>query len=270
MSTYKEASGTPGQVDDMEGISNQLTDQVPSFFKKWSADINQLSSLDGKGDPTPFTSTAVSGEPYKPESFQVLTIPPVSNDRANAPFFTIYSAIDRTLWSDQDGDVFLDPIADVFCISMTRETSDLPGLGLDIPVDLYMGRYTAPFVDLVRGMKLEKEKIRNEIKDLEKREEKLLHCRSSKAVVDISTVETTRLFEAAIEHIEYLRLSPGESKDEESDDVVMETQAEKPEEFSLMSTDLKGILDRLKARLERTYNGFRPPLLAVACDLHQV
>ena len=238
-----------------------MTDQVPSFFRKWSADIGQLSSLDGKSEPGPFTSTAVSSEPYEPQSFQVLTIPPISNDRANAPFFTLYSAIDQMLWSDQDGvagDVFLDPIADVFCISMTRETSDLSGLGLDIPVDLYMGRYTAPFLDLVKGMKLDRGKIRNEIIDLEKREEKLLHCKNSKAVVDTSTVETTKLFEAAIEHIEYLKLSPGEPKDEESDDVVMETQTEKPEEFSLMSTDLKGILDRLKARLEGTYNRFFP------------
>ncbi|KAF8428612.1 hypothetical protein EV426DRAFT_585045 [Tirmania nivea] len=246
-----------GSVDSlakMQDVYEQLQgDQVPSFFKKWSTDIKQLSGLDGKGEPSPFTSTAIQSEPFEMKDFQVLTIPPISNDRANAPFPTLYSAIDQMLWYDQDGvagDIYLDPIADVFCISMTRETSDLPGLGLDLPVDLYLDRYTAPFVDLVRGLKLEREKIRNRIRDLEKREEKLLHCRSSKAMVDTSTVETARLFEAAIEHIKYLKLSPGKSKNEESDDVVMETRVEKPEEFSLMNTELKGILDRLKVRLE--------------------
>ena len=258
---YEQLQG--GKWDPLFGlriraISNILTDQVPSFFKKWTNDITQLSGLGGSGKPSPFTSTAISSEPFEPKNFQVLTIPPVSNDCANAPLSTLYSAIDQMLWSNQDGvagDVFLDPIADVFCISMARETPDLPGLGLDIPVDLYLDRYTAPFVDLVGRMKLEREKIRNEIKDLEKREEKLLHCRSSNTV---STVETTRLFEAAIEHIEYLKLSPGEPKDEESDDMVMETQVEKPKVFSLMSTELKGILDRLKVRLEGTYNRFSP------------
>lgn len=260
--------GPPDQIEGREGISNLLTDQLSSFFKKWSKDIKQLSGLTGKGEPSPFTSTAISSEPFEATDFQVLLVPAISNDHVNAPFPILYSAIDQVFWADRPGvagGASLDPVADVLCISMTRETSDLPGLGHDIPVDLYMDRYTAPFVDYVKEMKLEREKVRNEIRDLEKREEKLLHC-SSKAVVDTSMVETTRLLEAAIKHIEHLKLPPGESKDGESDDVVMETQVEKLGEFSLMSTELKGILERLKVRLEGGV--MISPLLAMAYSLH--
>lgn len=171
----------------------------------------------------------------------------------NAPGANIYNAIDQLVWPDEvvtTGDIYFENVSDVFCISVINsEASDVTGIGIDILADLYLDRYTAGFLELVKEMKSERDKIIAKIRNLEQREERLLHCRKSRAIVDTSTVGTTQLLEAVIHHFEYLAL-PSTQPDDESGDSPMETQEGNNNGFSFMAEQLKNISDRLKVRLE--------------------
>ena len=212
--------------------------------------------MEGEYDPQPFTSIAVeTGDLLKKKPFQVLEVS-VSDDLASMLGSTLYNALDSILWgeNDQAGDVYFEHVSDVLCIALKRDTTPSEfsggGIGLDIPTEIYMDRYSEKFLHVVRGMKSEKERLKSEIRKLECREEKLLHCRQSKAVVDTSTVEITKLLEAAIEHFEHLSVSiDGKVSTDESEDVAMGLGEGRPDGFQHMKEHIKGILSRLKTRL---------------------
>ena len=225
-------------------------------------------------EPKPFTSYAAQyGADNRENSwdeFQVLQAE-ISNEIASTPGATIYNALDPVVWSEGDeapGNVYLDYVADVFCITMKRGTSEARGIGLDIPIDLYLDRYTREFGPLVGEMKNQRVKVNEEIGNLERRENKLRNWGENGQMVDLSTVETTNLLEAVIKHFQYLRKpSDDEGAEDGSGDVNMETQDDRLEEFPDVSNQLKGVLERLKIRLE----GMRPVLrLVVLFDLHIV
>ena len=234
-----------------------LAAQLSTFFKKWSCDITRLCKMEGEHGLQPFTSIAVeTGDLVKRNPFHVLEVS-VSDDLANAVGSTLYNALDSILWGEIDqatGDVYFEHISDVLCIALKRDTTPSEfsggGIGLDIPTELYMDRYSERFLHVVRRMKSEKERLKSEIRKFECREEKLLHCRQSKAVVDTSTVEITKLLEAAIEHFEHLKVSiDGKVSVDEGGDVAMDLEEGRPDDFQRMKEHIKGILDRLRTRL---------------------
>lgn len=234
-----------------------LAGQLTTFFKKWSDDIKRLCKMEGEHDPQPFTSIAVkTGDLPKKEPLRVLEVS-VSDDLANTLGSTLYNALDSILWGESDqatGDTYFEHISDVLCIKLKRDTipSEFSGggIGLDIPTELYMDRYSEKFLPVIREMKLEKERLKSEIRKLECREEKLLHCRQSKTVIDTSTVEITKLLEAAIEHFEHLKVSIDDKVPmDKSGDVIMGSEEGKPDGFQYMKEHIKGILSRLKTRL---------------------
>ncbi|KAF8463658.1 hypothetical protein BDZ91DRAFT_731373 [Kalaharituber pfeilii] len=244
-----------GSVDSLAKMHSvyeeQQGEQLSSFFKKWSADIKCFLGLEDKHEPWPFTSCAVACDSNDQrdsyDEFQVLTVS-VPNELADAPGANIYNALDPIIWPDGDenpGDVYLDYVADVFCISLKRDAPDVKGIGLDIPSDLYLNRYSKEYGPLVKEMKAQKLAVSCEIRNIEAREERLSRCRKRDIGGDDSSVETVKLLGAAIEHFENLRL-PSEEKDS-SGDISME---EKPDEHSSMTNQIREVLERLKVRLE--------------------
>lgn len=169
---------------------------------------------------------------------------------------TIYDAIDDVMWPEisEGVEVYMDEISDVFCITLIRDTTEARGSGIPIPTELYLDRYTKEFKHLIAETKEQREQYKKEIHELEAREAMLRQCNRTAGPVGIgSTVDTTKLLEAVIEHFEKEPLIPRDEADAEMTDV--DTPATHPN--SKMGSMLRGVLENLQKQLQGSSAGFQ-------------
>ena len=228
--------------------------QLSAFFKTWTTDVRFLSEIAAR----PFMTTAVIADPAAEDksenAFSVMEIDFVEGSEGK----TLYDAIDSIVWPQAlNGatDYAFKTVGDIFCISTKKATSSgNKGIGIDIPANLYLDRYTLAFADAVKDVKSNRVAINAKIQNLEARERALKTCPVGKNNVDRKEVETSKLLGAAIGHFEFLQTpSEGSKSAEQTEDGDVEMTSQPPEEvhpLQAMSSQLKGVLERLKFRME--------------------
>ena len=148
----------------------------------------------------------------------------------------------------------------MFTLSLKRDQSDDRGIGITIPTDLYLDRYTQEFAPLVKGMRLQKEALDLEIAALQKREDRLTAFSKMSLAAEVGegkkAVAPEKLLETAIQHIGRLalRMRKPVVRDGE-DDVAMQ---ERPE-IKKLGAQLRALLGKLTVRLEGKRTPLSPP-----------
>lgn len=210
------------QIHCFVGSVNLLKPDLPgvvslsSFFTGWTLAVDRAThEVDEDGKCRKYTSPFFSNATQRAreatlfeggveveeqhQSFQVLDIIAPPEDDA-----TFYDALDKVIWAcDNSSEVFVD-FADVFCISIKPDDSDIPrrGCRLDVPSVFYPDRYTEAWTEPVRAIRKQLEKKRCVIDDIEIKEEKLKKFRSSKATGRNAPVyEPKILLESVIKHL---------------------------------------------------------------------
>jgi len=184
--------------------------------------------------PTVFKSTAhqiQAGGEDKEQEFNILEMSTQPGDRS------IYCALDNTIWSD--GELVYVDFADVFVAQIRTESSDIQGIGLDIPSVIYPDRYSKPWLETAKSLKEQIRIQKSKIYTIEAREDSL-KCFRSKNGKEYSP---KALIEGSISHFA-VPLSPNSE-----DDISMDSQPEMQDAIPA----LKEILRKLEKCLARKY-----------------
>ena len=166
-----------------------------------------------------------------------LTILPENNGN-------LYDILDATVWEEdaEEVDTFLSLVADVFTLQLKGDDDKSKTFGIDIPSDLYLDRYTEPFLPFVKEMKKLRDETAIQIAEIEAKERKLklFSLEGSNA----KTHDMLKLMEATTRHFS----KPFRIETDNEDDLHMQGQ-------SPVQQDITPILREITARILKKLGG---------------
>ena len=253
----ERAYGSSEALAALPGIREYQGDAVvKSFLDTWSDAVLQY-------DPAAtfaklFQSTGVRiihGFPH-PENVMILDLE--VNEQLLESGQTLYDAIDALMWPGWDGDdlegeVFLENVADVFIIRITRGNDTVNPLDVKIPSVWYADRYRQSSRPRVQQMLAAKAAVRSEIDDLNARKQKASEFRRSGQ--QGSPVDVNRLLEVARKHFEKTAKYGDETKSVKVPE--MEQHSPGSEVHSRIAEELKILSDRVAGKLQGTQKTFQ-------------
>lgn len=182
----------------------------------------------------PFKSLATDLSDPNSQHFYVLETSATLDDP------NLYSAIDGVIWADETNDVVIE-FSDVVCIQVKPE-QDVNTIGIEVPFDLYLDRYTKPWLKRSKELRAEIRAQRSHIIELETRIQRLTKFQPRNLWEDNpTTYDPKTLLEISIKHF----TTPLKMSSDSSDDVIMNSQPEKLDPTPV----LKDLLDKLESKL---------------------
>lgn len=159
---------------------------------------------------------------------------------------TVYSAIDRMMWGDEFAD---DCYLDVGDLVIARVVN-APNHSARFPADLYLDRYTKPFLDEARELRKQITQKITEINEMDAKLFKLQNFQRKNAMgqPEGPVLSPQRLLQATIEH--YAAPISRPFGEDSSDDVIMDSYPDP-------SDALKELLRKLEVKIASRYNSLQ-------------
>ena len=182
LSETERAYGSTEALANLAAPHQDLGDWVlKKFLDAWREAVLQSNPS------TPFADIFISrgadvdpGSEPKHEEIELIE-PIIANDMAGTGQ-TLYDVIDKLLWRDWDGsgskEVYMDRIADVFVLNVTRADETASGVGVQIPAVWYPDRYLQASHPQAKQMLAEKARVREELSRLEQEKSEMMEFRS--------------------------------------------------------------------------------------------
>ncbi|KAI9844129.1 MAG: hypothetical protein M1838_002311 [Thelocarpon superellum] len=197
-----------GSVDVLSGLipdrTHTMETTVGDFFDGLQGDLglkdsNSPSAVFFKSRGVKVST--VTGDKVGQSSTSVLELH-IDNEMAESNA-TLYEALDDMIWDGMAGDdemeAYLDKVADVFVIAVSRFDTSRPSRGIQMPAVWYPDRYLEQSKHLAAEMRFKKAAILTQVEEMTKMEAHIVSYRSgpNKAAVD-----PRDLLRAAIAHFE--------------------------------------------------------------------
>ncbi|KAL8730586.1 MAG: hypothetical protein Q9181_004599 [Wetmoreana brouardii] len=190
----------------------------------------------------------VRGETFESEDISVLDLE--IHQQLFEPGQTLYDALDSLLWTNRDGsdpeEIFLEKVADVFIIRVSRGDVTAKSLDIRVPAVWYSDRYRRPSQPRIHQMLADKAAIKSEMNGLDARKQRASAFKSGRQPE--KPVESTRLLQIAQQHFvkgsEYLAKTNGVTS------IDIEQEEPKSEAYSRIAEELKVLSERVAARLQ--------------------
>ncbi|KAL9612101.1 MAG: hypothetical protein Q9167_003288 [Letrouitia subvulpina] len=178
---------------------------IPHFLQSWKAAATHYDPASPLAHV--FTTEGVrtaSDESNTPLKQQTCCLDLYINNEIAFTGQTIYDALDDMLWPSPDptesGEVYLETVADVLVLQVTRQSEAGSGLGIKIPITWYSDRYLQPARKFVKQMLKDKAALKNEITRLDDEKAKLTRFNANGA--GGRSFETVNLLDAAKSYFE--------------------------------------------------------------------
>ncbi|KAI5790188.1 hypothetical protein EDC01DRAFT_657928 [Geopyxis carbonaria] len=218
--------------DEMTPFGSHLTSWMYALM--YDQDEPSKNILEYPGPPFKSVATDLSEGKSQHQHFYVLETSATLDDQ------NLYSAIDGVVWADENSDVVIE-FSDVVCIQVKPE-QDVNSIGIEVPFDLYLDRYTKPWLEKSKELRAEIRAQRSHIIELEARVQRLTNFRPRNIWEDnATTYDPKTLLQITIEHFS----TPLTRSSENPDDVIMDSQPEKLDPTPV----LKELLDKLESKL---------------------
>ena len=165
---------------------------------------------------------------------------------------TLYEAIDAHIWEgssvDDTTEAFLEDVADVFMIAVSKMDANRPNRGIQIPAVWYPDRYLAESKELAREMRARKAAVERELDGMASCEARLVNYNASgKAAVNPS-----ELLRTTIAHLEE------EQKAQDlGDDTIGQADLSRQSRLEVLEK-LKATHDRVAAKLKSRSAAMQP------------
>lgn len=114
---------------------------------------------------------AETGEDLVSETFFCLTVGVEQHlvDRG----MSLYEALDEILWVDDENEVFLEEVGEIFTLEVNNLVFNGSGLGVDVPAVWYPDRYLESCKKQAKDMRNRKAAVQAELDDIDRTEEKM-------------------------------------------------------------------------------------------------
>ncbi|KAL9587784.1 MAG: hypothetical protein Q9212_000076 [Teloschistes hypoglaucus] len=167
---------------------------------------------------------------------------------------TLYETMDSVLWPQWDGsdpehEVFLNQVADVFIVRISRRDDTGKSLDIKVPPVWYSDRYLESSQPRIRQTLADKEAIRKEMAELDARKDKLSALKGT--TQRDKPVEISRLLQIAQQHFEKSSTYRGTPQNHVSS-VSEDDESPKMERYNRIAEELKLLSERVARKL-RTF-----------------
>ena len=248
----ERAYGSVEALASFDGIrQSSKSTVIANFLEQWRTaterldpDTALLNIFRGEG-----TKLSHSGEEEaEGPVFQSLQVN-VDAEVADAGL-SLYEAFDDIIWSTYDNDfeeVFLQTVADVFILEVSRLNPEKSGLGIDIPPIWYSDRYLESSKEQAKAMLAGKAAARKEIENIDRSMTKLLQYTPSGP--GKKTVDASDLLKAATA---YFELSAQSTSTASESSGTSETQTTGPdlEKYAVIAQELKAVASRVEQKVK--------------------
>ena len=244
------AYGSSEALSTLPELRNCWTDSiVRQFLDKWHDAA--VSHASGSQLVRIFQSTGVriQGEDRSSENTNMIDLH-IDEERFESGQ-TLYDTIDSYLWPEGVGtepgyEVFLEKVADVFIIRLTRDESKTSSLEIKVPSVWYADRYRRSSQAQVHKMLAAKAAIRNEMAELDQKKQRLSTF-SSKNRPE-KPLDVICLLQATQQH--FAKESNYQKQFERPTAADAETKGSKAMAYERVEEELKTISERVAAKLQ--------------------
>jgi len=249
------AYGSADALANVGGIRESSKSQIiPNFLEQWRTatwnldpDAALLDIYKSEGTKLSHYGDEVAEVPI----FYALQIN-VDQDIADNGL-SLYEAFDDILWSgtgDNDfEEVFLQTVADVFILEVSRQNTERPGLGIDIPAVWYSDRYLPSSKEQARAMQAGKAAARKEIENIDRTMTRLLEYTPPGPGKE--TIKAPDLLKAATAFFEKSVASTSNTdKTSEKSEALPTTSGPDLERYAAIAQDLKLVADRVERKIK--------------------
>ena len=246
------AYGSAEALASFEGIRKSTKlNIIANFLEQWRAaterldpDAILLNIFRGKG-----TKLSHSGdEEAEGPVFQSLQVN-VDADVADSGL-SLYEAFDDIIWSSYDSDfeeVYLQTVADVFILEVSRLNPEKAGLGIDIPAVWYSDRYLESSKEQAKAMLAGKAAARKEIENIDRSIGKLLQYTPSGP--GRKTLNASDLLNAAAAYFEVSMQNTGMTVNT-SGNFESQTSGPDLEKHAAIAQELKSVASRVEQKVK--------------------
>ena len=253
MAFLDETDRAYGSVDvlaNVDGIRKSRNSQiVGNFLAQWRTATWSLDPNATLMDIFRNEGTKVSQEVVEVPVFYALQIS-VDADIADAGL-SLYEAFDDILWNGTGAndfeEVFLQKVADVFILELSRQSIEGVGLGIEIPAIWYPDRYLPSSQEQARAMQAGKAAARKEIQEIDLNIAKL----STYTAAGKPATNTSDLLKVATTYFEKSASSESASGDTSGASAI---PPEKPgpdlERYNAIAQELKAVASRVEQKLK--------------------
>ena len=243
----ERAYGSTDVLANTEGIrGNQGVEPEGGFLDTWSANVGQIAPQLDLHDIFRWNAS-IDGDD---RTFYTLELP--LNDELLDCGLTLYDALDDALWAGYNAtdpeEIFLQKIGEVLVIRTYRASEEGSGLGIKIPATWFADRYLKYSVAATKEMRLKKDSILRDIKNIETTQAKLNSFQHTSQTSKL--VDSAKLLSIAKSHFEASSknsLTNGTAKSGDLIDVGSESSAIS---YSKVAEELQAVAERVSQKLK--------------------
>ena len=249
------AYGSVDVLANLEGMRGSSKSHIiASFLEQWRAatcrmepDSALLDTFKNEGTKLNHSGDHIADNPV----FYTLQIN-VDEDIADAGL-SLYDAFDDILWSgtgDNDfEEVFLQTVADVFILEVSRQNQAKPGLGISIPAVWYPDRYLPSSREQAKAMQAGKAAARKEIDHIDRTMTKLVEYIPS--IPGKNPMNASHILNAAITYFEKTVPDTGKTeKTSGTSETPLETSRPDRNRYPAIAQELRLVANRVEQKLK--------------------
>ncbi|KAL9035880.1 MAG: hypothetical protein Q9214_006388, partial [Letrouitia sp. 1 TL-2023] len=206
LSHTERAYGSTEALSNLSSIRCVEGDHIiPHFLQSWKAATTHYDPASPLAHVFTTEGVRTAGdESNKTTKQQTCCLDLYINNEIAFTGQTLYDALDDMLWPlpnpAESGEVYLETVADILVVQVSRQNEAGSGLGIKIPITWYSDRYLQPARKFVKQMLKDKAALKSEITRLDDEKAKLTSFSANGA--GGRSFETVNLLDAATSYFE--------------------------------------------------------------------